>query len=216
MRAAGPADRSRCAETGSSRSGWSSTSTTSPAWSSTWPARCSWSRPGRCRWTGRDARRRCSTLARDAVRRTAGDPRHALVGATLAVPGLVRADNRTVAWAPNVGLSGDALAARLERELGGVGLRGPVRVSNDANCAAYAETHHGAATDSSHVLYLTGTVGIGAGIVEDGDLVRGAAGFAGEVGHMPVGDPAALCGCGRQRLLGGVDRPARDARRGRA
>jgi len=62
-------------------------------------------------------------LARDAVRRTAGDPRHALVGATLAVPGLVRADNRTVAWAPNVGLSGDELAARLERELGGVGLR---------------------------------------------------------------------------------------------
>ena len=83
-------------------------------------------------------------------------------------------------------------------ELGGLGLRGPVRVSNDANCAAYAETHHGAATDSSHVLYLTGTVGIGAGIVEDGDLVRGAAGFAGEVGHMPVGDPAARCGCGRQ------------------
>ena len=37
------------------------------------------------------------------------------------------------------------------------------RVSNDANCAAYAETHHGAATDSRHVLYLTGTVGIGAG-----------------------------------------------------
>ena len=71
-------------------------------------------------------------------------------------------------------------------------------MSNDANCAAYAETHHGAATDSSHVLYLTGTVGIGAGIVEGGDLVRGAAGFAGEVGHMPVGEPSALCGCGRQ------------------
>ena len=57
-----------------------------------------------------------------------------------------------------------------------------------------------------HVLYLTGTVGIGAGIVEDGDLVRGAAGFAGEVGHMPVGDPAA-----RVRL-----RPARAAGRPRS
>ena len=137
-----------------------------------------------------------------------------LVGATLAVPGLVRADNRTVAWAPNVGLSGDALAGPARAACSGT--RCPVRVSNDANCAAYAETHHGAATDSSHVLYLTGTVGIGAGIVEDGDLVRGAAGFAGEVGHMPVGDPAARCGCGRHGLLGGVDRPARDARRGRA
>jgi predicted NBD/HSP70 family sugar kinase len=48
------------------------------------------------------------------------------------------------------------------------------------------------------VLYLTGTVGIGAGIVEDGNLVRGATGFAGEVGHMPVGDPSAQCGCGRR------------------
>ena len=118
-----------------------------------------------------------------------------LVGATLAVPGLVRGDNRTVAWAPNVSLRGDSLVQRLERGLGG---RCRIRVSNDANCAAYAETHHGAATDSRHVLYLTGTVGIGAGIVEDGELVRGATGFAGEVGHMPVGDPDAVCGCGRR------------------
>jgi predicted NBD/HSP70 family sugar kinase len=118
-----------------------------------------------------------------------------LVGATLAVPGLVRGDNRTVAWAPNVSLRGASLVQRLERVLGG---RCRIRVSNDANCAAYAETHHGAATDSRHVLYLTGTVGIGAGIVERGELVRGASGFAGEVGHMPVGDPDALCGCGRR------------------
>lgn len=118
-----------------------------------------------------------------------------LVGATLAVPGLVRGDNRTVAWAPNVSLRGGSLVQRLERTLGG---RCRVKVSNDANCAAYAETHHGAATDSPHVLYLTGTVGIGAGIVERGELVRGATGFAGEVGHMPVGDPDALCGCGRR------------------
>jgi len=118
-----------------------------------------------------------------------------LVGTTLAVPGLVRGDNRTVAWAPNVSLRGDSLAQRLERVLGG---RCRIRVSNDANCAAYAETHHGAATDIRHVLYLTGTVGIGAGIVENGELVRGAAGFAGEVGHMPVGDPSAMCGCGRR------------------
>lgn len=118
-----------------------------------------------------------------------------LVGTTLAVPGLVREDNRTVAWAPNVSLRGDSLVQRLERALGG---RCRIRVSNDANCAAYAETHHGAATDSRHVLYLTGTVGIGGGIVEAGELVRGATGFAGEVGHMPVGDPEAQCGCGRR------------------
>lgn len=116
-----------------------------------------------------------------------------LVAGTVAVPGLVRGDNRTIDWAPNIGLSGDGLAAAVEQALGC-----PVRVLNDANCAAYAEAHHGAATDTDHALYLTGTVGIGAGIVDRGELIRGAVGFAGEVGHMPIGDSTAVCGCGRR------------------
>jgi predicted NBD/HSP70 family sugar kinase len=116
-----------------------------------------------------------------------------LVGATLAVPALVREDDRTVAWAPNLGVESDALAIRVEELVGA-----PVRVSNDANCAAYAESHHGAAIGAAHALYLTGTVGIGAGIVARGELVRGATGFAGEVGHMPIGDSSARCGCGRR------------------
>jgi len=116
-----------------------------------------------------------------------------IVGGTVAVPGLVRGDDRTIDWAPNIGLSGDGLAADVEAILGC-----PVAVLNDANCAAYAEAHHGAATDTDHALYLTGTVGIGAGIVDRGELIRGAVGFAGEVGHMPVGDSTALCGCGRR------------------
>lgn len=116
-----------------------------------------------------------------------------LVGGTVAVPGLVRGDNRTIDWAPNIGLSGPGLAESVEAVLGC-----PVGVLNDANCAAYAEAHHGAATDTDHALYLTGTVGIGAGIVDRGELIRGAVGFAGEVGHMPVGDSTALCGCGRR------------------
>ena len=116
-----------------------------------------------------------------------------LVGGTVAVPGLVRGDNRTIDWAPNIGLSGDGLAGSVAEVLGC-----PVGVLNDANCAAYAEAHHGAATDTDHALYLTGTVGIGAGIVDRGELIRGAVGFAGEVGHMPIGDSTALCGCGRR------------------
>lgn len=128
--------------------------------------------------------------ARDQV---AGEDPAVLVGATLAVPGLVRADDRTIDWAPNVGVSGAGLADRVGAVLGC-----PVRVLNDANCAAYAEAHHGAAVDTDHSLYLTGTVGIGAGIVDRGELMRGAVGFAGEVGHMPIGDSTAPCGCGRR------------------
>jgi predicted NBD/HSP70 family sugar kinase len=117
-----------------------------------------------------------------------------VVGTTLAVPALVRDDDRTVAWAPNLDVEGRDLAEAVAGLVPG----GAVQVSNDANCAAYAEAHHGAARGVRHALYLTGTVGIGAGILQHGELVRGGAGFAGEVGHMPVGDSAAVCGCGRR------------------
>lgn len=117
-----------------------------------------------------------------------------VVGAGLAVPALVRGDDRTVAWAPNLHAEGSALAEALDEVVPG----GRVAISNDANCAAYAEAHHGAATGVGHALYLTGTVGIGAGIVQDGEVMRGGTGFAGEVGHMPIGDSTARCGCGRR------------------
>lgn len=122
-----------------------------------------------------------------------GDPR--LVGAVLAVPGLVGGDDRTVAWAPNLDVAGAGLADRFAELLGP---QCPVRIANDADCAAYAEAHRGAATDTDSLLYLTGTVGIGAGIVSAGEVVRGGTGFAGEVGHVPIGEPQAPCGCGRR------------------
>ena len=116
------------------------------------------------------------------------------IGATIAVPGLIAQDDRTVAWTPNLGITGTSLAASVD---GAFGWRDRVRVSNDADCAALAELHHGAGRGGDHLLYLTGTVGIGAGLIEGGHLVRGARGFAGEVGHLPIGEPDSRCGCGR-------------------
>lgn len=119
---------------------------------------------------------------------------HTVVGATVAVPGLVAHDRRTVAWAPNLNWHSRPLADQLETVLDGC----PTTVDNDANCAALAEAAHGVASDVNDSLYITGTIGIGAGIVQHGALLRGGSGFAGEVGHMPVGDPGRVCGCGRQ------------------
>ena len=116
------------------------------------------------------------------------------VGATVAVPGLIAEDDRTIAWTPNLDLTGTSLAELVD---GAFGWQDCVRVSNDADCAALAELHHGAGRGTDHLLYLTGTVGIGAGLVDGGRLVRGARGFAGEVGHLPIGLPGARCGCGR-------------------
>ncbi len=117
-----------------------------------------------------------------------------VVGATVALPGLVRGDERTVAWTPNLDLPAGEPVRTVEEALAG---RVPVRVGNDADCAARAEARHGAAQRVSHALYLTGTVGIGAGILENGRPLRGGAGFAGEVGHLPLAGEQARCGCGR-------------------
>lgn len=116
------------------------------------------------------------------------------VGATVAVPGLVDGDDRTAVWVPNLDVTGTAVAEAVDAAFGWTGR---TRVTNDADCSALAELHHGAGQGAGHLLYLTGTVGIGAGIVDDGRLLRGARGFAGEVGHLPFGEPGAVCGCGR-------------------
>jgi len=81
----------------------------------------------------------------------------------------------------------------------GARLRGHrVLIENDANFAVLAEHRLGAARDYRHVLMVTLGTGIGGGLVLDGRVEVGAAGFAGEIGHMvvdPVGPP---CPCGRR------------------
>jgi glucokinase len=92
-----------------------------------------------------------------------------------------------------------------------------VVVDNDANCATWCEFVLGAAAGSAHAILVTLGTGIGAGIIADGRLLRGAGGFAGEPGHMvidPVGPP---CPCGRRGCWerfasgSGLGRLARDA-----
>jgi glucokinase len=74
----------------------------------------------------------------------------------------------------------------------------PIRVDNDATCAAWAEYLGGAARGVSDAVCVTLGTGIGAGIVAENELVRGAHGFAGEAGHMVVDVRGPLCPCGRR------------------
>jgi predicted NBD/HSP70 family sugar kinase len=118
------------------------------------------------------------------------------VGVTVAAPGLVESAVGTVTLAPNIGWRDvpvrDGLVARLP-DLGC-----PVRVENDSNLSAIAEWAMGAEARTADLVFLTGEVGVGAGIIVGGRLLRGASGYSGEVGHMPLGDPTRTCGCGRR------------------
>lgn len=73
-----------------------------------------------------------------------------------------------------------------------------VTVDNDANCAAMAEVRLGAAVGFEDAVVVTLGTGIGAGIVSEGRLFRGARGFAGEPGHMQVDRDGLPCPCGRR------------------
>jgi predicted NBD/HSP70 family sugar kinase len=78
----------------------------------------------------------------------------------------------------------------------------PTFVENDANALALYEQLCGIGRQGAHtfVVILVGD-GIGAGIVDDDQLVRGSSGAAGEIGHLPVGDPALECNCGNYGCL---------------
>ncbi|MCY4061340.1 MAG: ROK family protein [Chloroflexi bacterium] len=62
----------------------------------------------------------------------------------------------------------------------------PVFIGNDANVAALAEAFKGAAQGCRHVVYITVSTGIGAGIICDGKLLLGREGLAAEFGHIPI------------------------------
>jgi predicted NBD/HSP70 family sugar kinase len=132
-------------------------------------------------------------LVGDAVRRFE-ESGIQLLGLTVAVPGLIDRVRGVVVDAPNLGWTDVALAAALRSRLGE---SLSVAVDNDANCAARAESLHGVAAGVDDFVYLTGTVGLGAGIVSSGQVLRGSRGLAGEVGHLRVGDDTHHCACGR-------------------
>jgi predicted NBD/HSP70 family sugar kinase len=76
-----------------------------------------------------------------------------------------------------------------------------VFVDNDANLGALAELRTGAARDASQAVYVAASHRIGAGLVLDGDVFRGASGTAGEIGHVTIDENGPICRCGNRGCL---------------
>jgi predicted NBD/HSP70 family sugar kinase len=74
----------------------------------------------------------------------------------------------------------------------------PVRADNDANVGALGEYVWGAGRGCADLVYIKVATGIGAGIVLDGRLYRGAAGTAGELGHVTLDARGPICRCGNR------------------
>lgn len=123
-----------------------------------------------------------------------GDPRagNRAAGIGMGIPGLVNRATNRIEVMPNLpSLSDLDITAELERASGL-----PVILDNDANAAAYAELQVGAARGRREVFFVTLGTGIGAGLIINGQIYRGAAGFAGEFGHMTIDPEGIECACG--------------------
>ena len=123
--------------------------------------------------------------------------RAAVVCAGIGIPGPVDRARGTVGSATILpGWLGLRIAGEMERRLGL-----PVEIENDANCGALAELTWGAGRDCSNFAYIKAATGIGAGLIVDGRLLRGASGTAGEIGHTTLDESGALCYCGNRGCL---------------
>ena len=146
-------------------------------------------------WRANEAFDAVEALVAEVVA-TAGVDSRAIVGIGLGLPApLDRSGHATSISIPPDWVRedpGTVLAGRL-----GV----PVVVENDANLGALAEARWGAGRRFDTICYVKASTGIGAGLVFRGQLFRGTAGTAGEIGHLTIDDNGLVCRCGSRGCL---------------
>lgn len=143
-----------------------------------------------------DALDLAARMAREVLEE-AGVERDHVIAAGIGVPGPVDRRRGTVGSATILpGWVGLQVAAEIEERL-----QLPVEIENDANLGALAELHWGAGRNCLNFAYIKAATGIGAGLVVDGRLLRGASGTAGEIGHTTLDEGGALCYCGNRGCL---------------
>jgi glucokinase len=134
----------------------------------------------------------------DTVRRAVGNiPWGQIRGIGVGAPGPVDPWTGVVVGAPNLPGWQDVPLRDIMAETFGL----PVCLGNDANLAALAEHTYGAGVGVDHMIYMTISTGIGGGIIVNGELLLGAGGLAGEIGHQTLVDDGPLCGCGNRGHL---------------
>ncbi|MFD8482321.1 ROK family transcriptional regulator [Kitasatospora sp. NPDC059673] len=139
------------------------------------------------------------TLA-DRALAAAGHPLDAITAVAAGIPGaldtrtnVVRAPSTLSQW---IGMDPAAELGRL------FGL--PVTVGNDAEMGARGERAHSGGHAINDLIYVKASTGIGAGLLLDGRIYRGASGISGEIGHIQLPDTGTWCRCGNRGCLESV------------
>jgi glucokinase len=132
-------------------------------------------------------------------------------GLAIGIPGPLDPVAGRVYAAPNLHGWNDVPAQKLLEERVGC----PVAVQNDGNLAGFAEWVAGAGRGARHMIFMTVSTGVGGGLVLDGQLYSGAAGTAGELGHVVVDPDGPPCNQGHRGCLEGSASGTAIARRAR-
>lgn len=128
----------------------------------------------------------------DTIRKRHADA-DPLIGVGVAVVGMVRRRDGFVSMAPNLGWRDVALGDRLSEALG---TTAPISIANEADLAALAELRRGVSVSAGDVLFISGEVGVGGGLIVGGQALTGSSGYGGEIGHMPINPDGVPCRCG--------------------
>ncbi|MFP4448410.1 MAG: ROK family protein [Bacteroidota bacterium] len=114
----------------------------------------------------------------------------------IGIPGTLEPSTRTVKNANTTVLNGKPFKDDLEKVLGLT-----VKLNNDANCFALAESRFGAAkNDAKNLSTIFGVImgtGVGGGIIADNRILTGKQGIAGEWGHNFLDESGGKCYCGK-------------------
>lgn len=133
----------------------------------------------------------------ESLTRVVGIVPSRLVGIGVGAPGIVDVERGLVHTLVNVpGWRDVPLARQLEHRL-----RCRCRVDNDVNLFTLGEWRFGAGRGARQLVGLTLGTGVGGGLLLNGELYRGTAGAAGEIGHMVIDPRGRRCACGARGCL---------------
>ncbi|MGI6125876.1 MAG: ROK family protein [Planifilum sp.] len=117
---------------------------------------------------------------------------YGIIGIGIGIPGIVGNDG-TILFAPNLGWKDVDLKGVIHNEF-----QVPVWIDNEANTGALGEKLYGAGQEASNLVYVSVGIGIGTGIVLNGELYKGISGFSGEIGHTTIEVNGKKCRCGNK------------------
>lgn len=120
-----------------------------------------------------------------------------ILGIGIGVAGFIDRESGFIHESINIGWRDFPLKRQMEERMGL-----PVLIENDANAAALGERWKGAGNGADDLIVMTIGTGVGGGVIANGEIIAGANGMGGEIGHYPL-DPknGFLCNCGKHGCL---------------